>query len=436
MEDEEPSEKTSRKERWKGALHRTKTKLKEASKKSDKDDFKLSDDVNDFLQGGRPSTSDSGPVRAETPPDKLLYPQIDHDRMVQAGMTGAYQSEHRNITPPRPIHAAQRSPRGIPIPRIDVSSSQRWPAQQEIRDFRAQEANDALRPAQRPDQHTRSQSHGPMPGRRKGNRPRNLSVAFLEAPPVIIGEGGDEAEAPTIEIGRTKARARSVSPMQGRDQAMDGHRNYQQQHQIIRKQVPNSAGSTGSAGSGSSTSPGYFSPQRIARVATDMVPASAASKSSADIEFEMSLQAPTPTAARGPSPQRSPEHGHQSVHAQTVTLSSHPSAPTPADAPPELEAAQFAQTHYGERHLRPATVRADLRMQFEEGEALRHSHYRGLSNSSIIEDSNTSGTKVSPVSPDLRQSSLDDNEKKAGLISERRVGDLSPVSPEEGDGWI
>jgi hypothetical protein len=433
MEEEEPSEKTSRKERWKGALHRTKTKLKEASKKSGKDDFKLSDDVNDFLQGGRPSTSDSGPVRAETPPDKLLYPQIDHDRMVQAGMTGAQHNEHRNITPPRPINPPQRSPRGIPIPRIDVSSSQRWPAQQEIRDLRGQDMNDALRPAQRPEQHTRSQSHGPMPGRIKGNRPRNLSVAFLEAPPVIIGEGGDEAEAPTIEIGRTKARARSVSPMPGRGQAMDGNGSHQQQHQITRKQLPNSAGS---AGSGSSISPGHFSPQRLARVQTGMVPASAASKSSADIEFEMSLQAPTPTAARGPSPQRNPEHGDPSVHAHTVTHPDRPPPPPPAHAPPELEAAKFAQTHYGERHLRPATAQADLRMQFEEGEALRHSHYRGLSNSSIVEDSSTSGTEVSPVSPDLRQLRLDDKEKEVGLVSEKRVGEVSPVSPEEGGGWI
>ena len=75
-------------------------------------------------------------------------------------------------------------------------------------------------------------------------------------------------------------------------------------------------------------------------------------------------------------------------------------------------------------------------MQFEEGEALRHSHYRGLSNSSIVEDSNTTGTEVSPLSPDLRQLRLDNKEKEFGLVSEKRVGEVSPVSPEEGGGWI
>jgi hypothetical protein len=423
MEDEEPSEKISRKDRFKGALQRTKTKLKEASKKSDKDDFKLSDDVNDFLQAGRPSTSDSGAARAETPPDKLLYPQDDHDRMVQAG---GHQTEHRNlVTPPRSMNPSQRSPRGIPIPRIDVSGSQRWPAQQAVRDLRAQETNDTLRPGQRPEQHTRSQSHGPMPRRQKGNRPRNLSVTFLEASPIIIGEGGDEAVAPTIEIGRTKARARSVSPMPGRGHAVEG--NHPQQQQLRRKQVPTGADS---AGSGSATSPHPFSP--LARVQTGAIPTSATSKSSADIEFEMSLQAPPPTAAaREPPPQRGPEHGHPRQPGPGPVERPRPQM----DGTREVDAAQFAQTHYGARHLRPATAKEDLRMQFEEGEALRHSHYRGLSNASVVDR----GRDVSPVSPDLRGLSLDEREKRGGVVtpSERRESEVSPVSPDEQVGrWI
>jgi hypothetical protein len=422
MEDEESSEKISRKDRFKGALQRTKTKLKEGSKKSDKDNFKLSDDVNDFLQAGRPSTSDSGAARAETPPDKLLYPQVDHDRMVQAGITGAARTEHRNLpTPPRPMNAPSRSPRGMPIPRIDVSKSQRWPAQQEVRDLRAQEIDDFLRPAQRPDQHARSQSQGSMPGRRKGNRPRNLSVAFLEAPPVIIGEGGDEAEAPTIEIGRTKARARSVSPMPARVHAVEGNHLQQQQEQLRRKQIPTS---TGSAGSVSTISPHPFLPQNLARVHSGGVPTSATSKSSADIEFEMSLQTPPPTViARGPSPQRSPQQGLPRPPGFN-------SPPRPQmDGPPEIDAVEFAQTHYGARHLRPATAQEDLRMQFEEGNALRHSHNRGLSNASIVDGER----EVSPVSLDLRRLSLEERQKMAGVVttSERRVDELSPVSPDE-----
>ncbi|RMD39754.1 hypothetical protein DV735_g5379, partial [Chaetothyriales sp. CBS 134920] len=45
-------------------------------------------------------------------------------------------------------------------------------------------------------------------------RARGLSVQFTNQPPVIIGEGGDEAQAPPIEISRiaARARARSLSP--------------------------------------------------------------------------------------------------------------------------------------------------------------------------------------------------------------------------------
>lgn len=101
------------------------------------------------------------------------------------------------------------------------------------------------------------------------------------------------------------------------------------------------------------------------------------------------------------------------------------------DGPAEVEAAQFAQTNYGQRHIRPATASEDLRMQFEEGQALRHSHYRGLSNTSIID------VDVSPVSPDLRQLSLDENEKKHGVVSERRFSEVSPISPQDQQGgWV
>jgi hypothetical protein len=421
MTDEESGhgEKTSRRDRWKGALARTKTKLKEHSKKGDKDDFKLSDDVNDFLQAGRPSTSDSGASRSETLSDKLLYPQHDHEHMVQAGLTSHGPAENKNVTPPRALNTAQRSPRGIPIPKIDVTRSQRWPSQQELGPGGV---NEFIRPHHHPSQQARSQSQGAIPGLRKGNRPRNLSVAFLEAPPVVIGEGGDEAEAPPREIGRAKARARSASPMPGR--GIEGH-----PQQFGRKHVPTSAGSAGSGASLHSP----FVPRLPTRVQTGyqgQYPTSAGSKSSAEMaEFEMSLQAPTPTTASGPkeSPSHTPYRDLQSVQPNRIQR------PPPTDGPSETEAAHFAQTNYGERHMlpvRPGIANEDLRMQFEEGQALRHSHYRGLSNTSTI------GTDVSPVSPDLRQLSLQDSNKKPGVISERRVEPgISPVSPEDG-GWI
>jgi hypothetical protein len=68
-------------------------------------------------------------------------------------------------------------------------------------------------------------------------------------------------------------------------------------------------------------------------------------------------------------------------------------------------------------------------MQFEEGNALRHSHNRGLSNASIVDGER----EVSPVSLDLRRLSLEERQKMAGVVttSERRVDELSPVSPDE-----
>ena len=422
MADEDAGEKTSRKDRWKSALERTKTKLKDRSKKSDQDEFKLTDDVNDFLQAGRPSTSDSGVSRSEPPPDeRLYYPGIDHESMVQAGLTNPGHGNSRSITPPRPMNPAQRSPRGIPIPKIDVTRSQRWPGQQEISDRRAEEMDEFLRPAQRPDQRSRSQSQGAIQGRRKGPRPRNLSVAFQEAPPVVIGEGGDEAEAPPTEIGRAKARARSVSPMPG--SRMEGY-----PQQFRRKQVPPGAVPADHG----SYMQGHYEPQRLARVQTGVqYPGSATSKSSAEMsEFELSLQAPTPvTTARGPPlPTWNQSLEMRPAHPSRIPP---PPPPPPMDGPNEAEAAQLAPTNHGERHLRPALANQDLRMQFEEGQALRHSHYRGLSNSSIVD------ANVSPVSPDLRQTSIDDAEKHGGMVSERRVSEVSPLTPEESSGgWI
>lgn len=396
-------EKGSRKDRWKSALGRTKTKLRERSKKGDHEDFKLSDDVNDFLQAGRPST------------DKLLYPEFDQESMVQAGLTRPGQADSRNSTPSIPVQPASRSPRGIPIPKIDVTRSQRWPGQQQLRDLKAQEIDDFLRPAQRPEQHSRSQSQGAIPGTRKGPRLRNLSVAFLEAPPVVIGEGGDEAEAPPTEIGRAKARARSVSPIPGRGM------------EVRRKQVL-----PGASPAVYGTSPhGNFEQQRLVRIQTGMPhPTSAASKSSAEMsEFEMSLQSPSPvTTNRGPPPAWV---SHAEVRAAHPRRTPPPIPPPTRDAPNEVEAAQFAQTSYGERHLRPVMVNQDLRMQFEEGQALRHSHYRSLSNSTIID------ANVSSVSPDVRNLSINNEEKQGGIVSERRVSAVSPLTPDDPPGgWI
>lgn len=86
-------------------------------------------------------------------------------------------------------------------PRIDVAIAQRWPD---------------------PGQVKRTVGSGNVPdstleqlaNRSNGwsKRRKNLTVGFVKTPPEVIGEGGDEAEMPAIEVSRTKARTmRSVS---------------------------------------------------------------------------------------------------------------------------------------------------------------------------------------------------------------------------------
>jgi hypothetical protein len=161
-------QKQSKQNRWRGAISRTKSKFKSKDDKTLDDkssdgEATLPDDVNKFLQAGRPSTLDF------QNPDSL------------------------------PKHPA---PRRVQVPRIDVSTSQRWPNQQTLK---LEESSALLHP----EYQIRSQSQGSL--HRRQNRPRNLSVSFDDAPPVVIGIGGDEAETPPIEISRP--RARSASPL-------------------------------------------------------------------------------------------------------------------------------------------------------------------------------------------------------------------------------
>ena len=81
-------------------------------------------------------------------------------------------------------------PLDFPIPRIDTSTAPRW-----------QSANNApqINTLKQPEQ------------RRKPPRRPNLHVSFEPAVPEIIGEGGDEAELPVIEVSRSR---RNLIPQQ------------------------------------------------------------------------------------------------------------------------------------------------------------------------------------------------------------------------------
>lgn len=83
----------------------------------------------------------------------------------------------------------------LPAPRIDTSAARRWPSAAEVIQATKSTLNDRSRK---------------MP-RRKG-----LRVSFSNSPPVVIGEGGDEAELPTISLSKLREPPRADwSPQTG-----------------------------------------------------------------------------------------------------------------------------------------------------------------------------------------------------------------------------
>ena len=231
-------DKHSKRGRLKDALNRTKTKInkvkeerevkKTTHQQQEKVDHSNDADVNDFLSAGRPSSSSQRPSLGSTTSDVVL-------------------STDNSLHSPRPSTSDSRSQpsprRGPPlaIPRIDVSGSTRFPNAREVnpedvlltgREATAAASGNLHSALLKPEYTTRSQSSSSISAGSRKARIRGLSVGFAETPPVIIGEGGDEAEAPAIEISRAKARARSASP-QGRRPYTNT--NVQQE---ARKQLP------------------------------------------------------------------------------------------------------------------------------------------------------------------------------------------------------
>lgn len=90
-------------------------------------------------------------------------------------------------------------------PRAEISTSLRWPSAAQVSKLSAEM---------------------PLYPRRKPPRNKNLHVTFESAAPEIIGEGGDEAELPSLEISRSRKSselrpgeqaAKSVSPLRRQD---------------------------------------------------------------------------------------------------------------------------------------------------------------------------------------------------------------------------
>lgn len=84
--------------------------------------------------------------------------------------------------------AAARTSQDLPAPRIDTSAAHRWPSAAEV---------------------IQATTSTPNPRSRKTPRRTGLRVNFSNSQPVIIGEGGDEAELPTIALSKSREAPRA-----------------------------------------------------------------------------------------------------------------------------------------------------------------------------------------------------------------------------------
>ena len=154
------------KHRWRGKIFHNDEKVA-AAKEQPK--HKLDDDVMDFLKPSSAAPASSAAA---------LSPAPTH-------------TQSPAITPPSQTPPQPRAPR------IDVSSAQRWPGASYIGSNTTSETA-PLGPGSRPGLSS-LKSHSTS-----GKDARSLSVTFARAKPEIIGEGGDEAEEPAIEVSRRK----------------------------------------------------------------------------------------------------------------------------------------------------------------------------------------------------------------------------------------
>lgn len=94
--------------------------------------------------------------------------------------------------------------RGIPSPNLDLSD-RRYPSSSQ--DGSGSFASSASNPPAMPD------SYPPVSrSRTKKPRKKGLKVSFTSQVPELIGEGGDEAETPPIEVSQSRTRCRDANP--------------------------------------------------------------------------------------------------------------------------------------------------------------------------------------------------------------------------------
>jgi hypothetical protein len=170
--------KLTKRERFRGVVQRV-SKVKKSDEESTRDgDFTLNDDVKDFLAFrspySKPAAVLSSPPESQKPDTKLATPaasKTDVDEFLHA-------TDPADALPHFPTPS--RDP--LPVPRIDVAKSPRFP---QARDLLGEEKNAETMYA------LRIQEDSGSPPRRKARR-KGLAVRFSDSPPIIIGEGGDD----------------------------------------------------------------------------------------------------------------------------------------------------------------------------------------------------------------------------------------------------
>jgi hypothetical protein len=192
--------KLTKRERLRGAVQRGVSKVKKSDEESTRNgQFSLSDDVKDFLALRSP---DSKPAAV---PSTNLQSQ-DHDaKPATAPASKADTHELPHTTDPSDVlpHFPTLSRDPLPVPRINVATSPRFPHAREL----VEEKDNADMVSD-----LRIQDDSRSPPKRKARR-KWLAVRFSDNPPTIIGEGGDDAEAPTMYLSHTRSRSTSDAPI-------------------------------------------------------------------------------------------------------------------------------------------------------------------------------------------------------------------------------
>lgn len=232
--------KLTKRERFRGAVQRGVNKVKRSDEESAKDgQFSLNDDVKEFLAFRSPYAAQSSSQEVQTPDTKLPTTppsQGDADEFLRT-------PDPSDVLPHFPT--LSRDP--LPVPRIDVTKSPRFP---QARDLTVANDEGDIVPAPQIADDARG------PPRRKA-RPKGLAVRFSNNPPLIIGEGGDEAEAPTMYLMQTRTRSKSDASMPERQQ----HPGQSPPSHITRKPVASTPQSPRQ----------YISPQSLQSMEFDMV---------------------------------------------------------------------------------------------------------------------------------------------------------------------